>query len=348
MLPARDQTRDIFDCIATYFVNTYWTHLYKHAFDSYTERQYNTIDDSYKVMADRYRVAFCVTHDAQGKENKNYIKIITDLHNNYNVWMKSDLSLGDFIDIVCRQIIPEDVYKNLGRQDNRKDELFRKTITQAVTNFTYFVSTMGVNDVINVRDANRSEPKKSAWKEEFIKILYHERDELSGRFMATKIGVDPSKREKNQISREAFDKMTIQIKKLIYEKAAIQKELNTFIFAARKQQEVDRAKIAELTAMLSSDFSNNRKVALRVAPQKAALPKIEELPSEEESSEASSNGSLEKINDPAKDTFLKKGKADSSITAPLDELSSYSGDDAPAGLPKDESDDDSSSMSMDE
>jgi hypothetical protein len=346
MSAVRDQTRDIFDIIGTYFVNTYWFPLYKHAHDAFSERQFPNLPDGYKVIVDRYRVAFCTAQDSQGRENPNYSKIINDVKNNYNTWLQTDLSLGDFIDIVCRQIIPGDVYKTLGRQDNRKDELFRKAITQSVTNFTVYVATEGLADVINDRGPTAKQ-KMALWKEEFIRILYNERDELYGRFMATKSGV--SSRKANHISREAFDKMTEQIKKLIFEKAKIQKSLNMFVFAAKKQQEVDAAKIAELTAMLGAGAGRGRAPA-RFTPVLATEPvSSDETFSEEESSEDGSK--LPKINNPAGDDFLKKGNdLDKSITAPLDDVPEYSGEDfeqkdAPVENSSEES---SSEMSMDE
>lgn len=354
-METRDQTRDIFDIIATYFVNTYWFPLYKHAFDAFSERQFSNIEEAYKVMIDRYRVAFCVTQDSQGRENPNYSKIIVDLQNNYNTWLNNNLSLGDFIDIVCRQIIPIDVYKSLGRQDNRKDDLFRKTITQSVTNFTVYVATIGLADVIKGRAAGAAKQRMAAWKDEFIKILYTERDILYGRFMATKSGVDPNKQKNNQISREAFDRMLAKIKQLIEEKAKIQKELNIFVFAAKKQHETDTAKIAELTALLAGANAG----PVRPAPRRpAALPtveEVEEVSSEEESSVEQSAPKLERINDPSKDDFLKKkavGVGSSDITKPLDDVESYSGDDfverGPPPKETEEETESSSEMSADE
>ena len=350
-----DQTRDIFDIISTYFVNTYWFHLYKHAVDANNERQFPTLEDAYKVMVDRYRQAFCVTQDAQGRQNQNYNKIVADLQKNYNTWMQTDLSLGDFIDIVCRQIIPDDVYKKLSRQDNRKDELFRKAITQAVTNFTVFVATRGLVDVIRNRTSKQA---MAAWKEEYIRIMYSERDELYGRFMASKSGVDPTKIQKNQISREAFDKMTEHLKRVIYEKAKVQKELNLYIAFSKKQREVDQSKIAELEALLAGATAG-RPAPRRQAP--AALPRVEVVQeaaeSVEDSSEEPSEASppkLERINDPAKDDFLKKktGVVEAShITKALDDVPEYSGEDFVSKGPPDEDDSSeysSGSMSMDE
>lgn len=351
----RDQTRDIFDVIATYFVNTYWFPLFKHAFDSFSERQFPNIEDAYKVMIDRYRVAFCVKQNSQGRENANYSKIITDLQNNYNTWMDSKLTCGDFIDIVCKQIIPEDMYKTLGRQDTRKDELFRKTITQAVTNFTVFVSTQGLNGVVKQRDATNSKTNQMMLKEEFIKILYHERNELYGRFMATKSGVDPSKRQ-NNISSEAFDRMAQKIKELIHEKAKIQNELNLVLFAAKKESAAQKARIAELTTQLANTGG-------RRAPPPPKVQEIgsdeEEVTSEDDSSEVQSSKGLEKINDPTKDDFITKKIATSGapltkndpITQPLDEVPDYSGEDVSIKAPprkNSNSSDESTSMSMDE
>jgi len=347
----RDQTRDIFDIIATYFVNTYWLPLYKHAFDAFSERQFPNIEEAYKVMIDRYRVAFCVTQDSQGRENANYSKIIVDLQNNYNTWLNTNLSLGDFIDIVCRQIIPVDVYKSLSRQDNRKDELFRKTITQAVTNFTVYVATIGLADVTKGRAGTVAKQRMAAWKEEFIKIMYTERDTLYGRFMATKSGVNPNKQKDSQISREAFDKMLLKIKQLIEEKAKIQKELNMFVFASKKQREADTAKIAELNALLGGANTNVAKPAPR---RPAALPtveEVEEISSEEESIEESAP-KMERINDPTKDDFLRNkaknaGAVASDVTKALDDVESYSGDDfVEKEPPPRETEDETSSSEM--
>jgi len=339
-MSVRDQTRDIFDIIATYFVNTYWFPLYKHSHDAFSERQFSNHADAYKVIVDRYRVAFCTLQDSQGRENANYSKIVTDVKNNYNTWLQMDLSLGDFIDIVCRQIIPGDVYKTLSRQDNRKDELFRKAITQSVTNFTLYVSTEGLADVMNHRGVD-AKKYMSMWKEEFIRILYHERDELYARFMATKSGVNP-KKAGNHISREAFDKMTEQIKKLIFEKAKLQKELNMFISAAKRQRQIDASKIAELKAMLEA------RPAGRVRPAPMALPPAPI--SEETSSEEPSNDELERINDPSQEDFPKKDNLDKSISAPLDNVEEYSGDDFDRKGPivDEDSSEDSSDMSLDE
>jgi hypothetical protein len=345
-MDVRDQTRDIFDIIATYFVNTYWFPLYKHAHDAYSERQFSNLPDAYKVMIDRYRVAFCIVQDSQGRENPNYSKIVTDVKNNYNEWLSTDLSFGDFIDVVCRQIIPDDVYKKLGRQDNRKDELFRKTITQTVTNFTVYVATEGLGYVMNDRGPTCKQ-RMSLWKEEFIRILYGERDELYGRFMATKSGINP-KKSGNHISREAFDKMVEQIKKLIFEKAHLQKELNMFVSASKNQRAVDNAKIAELTALLAG----SRPIG-RAPPRVPMAMPTEEVSSDVTSEEESSGDNLERINDPSKDDFLSKNKQDlgSDITAPLDRIPEYSVDDLDVKNPpkKNESSEESSSeMSMDE
>lgn len=357
----RDQTRDIFDIVSTYFVNTYWFHLYKHAYEAFEQRQFGTLDDAYKVMADRYRIAFSAPQNAQGKENTNYVKIIGDLRNQYNTWMQTNLSQGDFVDIICKQLLPEDTYKTLGRQDSRKDDVFRKTIVQAVTNFTVFVSTEGLADVLKIRDPAQAKPRQQAWKEEFIQILYDLRNELYGRFMATKTGVNPNKRnQKDQISKEAFDKMVEKLKQLISEKAKIQQSLNTYIFAANKRMEADKAKIAELEAKLEA--------ALRaIPPRRGAPPPIqldnksaesssgEDVSSEEPSEEPSKEQKLPRINNPEEETLHKQKASDKDITAPLDEVPEYSGDDfVEKGPPKGASesvssiDDDSDALSADE
>lgn len=359
----RDQTRDIFDIVSTYFTNTYWFHLYKHAHDAYEQRHYGTIEDAYKVMVERYRIAFSAPQNAQGKENVNYVKIITDLRNQYNTWMQTNLTLGDFIDVICKQLLPEDTYKSLGRQDSRKDDVFRKTIVQAVTNFTVYVSTEGLADVTRVREPAAAKPRQQAWKEEFIQILYDLRNDLYGRFMATKTGVNPSKmrNQKDQISKEAFDKMVEKIKQLISEKAAIQKSLNTYIFAANKRMETDKAKIAELEAKLEA--------AYRAMPPKRGVPpplpvvssktvdessgSDEDVSSEEPSDDVKSP-KIERINNPEEEIDPVQKAKDKEITAPLDEVPEYSGDDfVEKGPPKGASEeissiDDSSALSADE
>lgn len=363
-MQTRDQTRDIFDIVSTYFTNTYWFHLYKHAHDAYDQRQFGTIDDAYKVMVDRYRIAFSAPQNAQGKENTNYVKIITDLHNQYNTWMHTNLTLGDFIDVICKQLLPDDTYKSLGRQDTRKDDVFRKTIVQAVTNFTVYASTEGLNDVIRVRDPITAKPRQQAWKEEFIQILYDLRNNLYGRFMATKTGVNPHKmrNQKDQISKEAFDKMVEKIRQLIAEKAKVQKSLNTYIFAANKRMEADKAKIAELEAKLETAY--RAMPAKRVVPQmpsissaKAAAEESsgsDEDVSSEDPSEEKKSSKLERINNPEDEITDKQKDKDREITAPLDEVPEYSGDDfvvkgPPKGASEDVSSlDDSSALSADE
>ena len=359
----RDQTRDIFDIVSTYFANTYWFHLYKHAHDAYEQRQFGTVEDAYKVMVDRYRIAFSAAQNAQGKENVNYVKIITDLRNQYNTWMQVNLSLGDFIDVICRQLLPDDTYKSLGRQDTRKDDVFRKTIVQAVTNFTVYVATEGLTDVIRSRDPAAAKPKQLAWKEEFIQILYDLRNDLYGRFMATKTGVNPNKmrNQKDQISKEAFDKMVEKIKQLILDKAKIQKSLNTYIFATKKQMETDKAKIAELEAKLET--------AYRSIPPKRGMPPpapifstktVEESSGSDEDvsseppSEERKSSKIERINNPDEEVTTQQKAQDKEITAPLDEVPEYSGDDfVEKGPPKGASEEissieDSSALSADE
>ncbi len=339
-----DQTRDIFDVVSTYFVNVYWFHLYKHANDAFQERQYPNLEDAYKSVIDKYRIAFCVKQNSQGRDNDNYFKIITDLQNNYNTWMDTKLTHGDFIDLVCRQMIPEDVYKTLGRQDTRKDNLFRKSITQSVTNFSVYIATQGLDGVIKQRGAN-SKLHQMACKEALINILYSERNTLYGRFMATKSGVNPSKQE-GQISREAFDKMVQKIKELINDKAKLQNELNMFIFAAKKESAIQKSEIAKLNAMLGQ--GSVERLEPRIKPIKQPVEVVSE---EETSSESDSVVSgLEKINDPAKDDFLVKKIPDKNdpITKPLDEVPEYSGEDVIEASKVPSDDDESSSMSMDE
>jgi predicted SnoaL-like aldol condensation-catalyzing enzyme len=358
-MQTRDQTRDIFDIVSTYFVNTYWFHLYKHAYEAYEQRQFGSVEDAYKVMVDRYRIAFSAPQNAQGKENTNYIKIINDLRSQYNTWMQTTLSQGDFVDVITKQLLPEDTYKSLGRQDIRKDDVFRKTIVQAVTNFTVYASTEGLSDVTKIRDPATAKPRQQAWKEEFIQILYDLRNELYGRFMATKTGVNPGKmrNQTEQISKEAFDKMVEKIKQLIIEKAKIQKSLNTYIFAANKRMESDKARIAELEAKLEA--------ALRSAPVRRVVAPLLPVKKEEESSGSDEDVSseepsddvkspkLERINNPDEEITEKQKNKDKAITAPLDEVPDYSGDDfvekgPPKGASADSSDDNSSALSADE
>jgi hypothetical protein len=238
----------VFEIIAVYFVNCYWNDLHKAAQDSFMEEQSDSLSEAYKTAVERYQKAFCKPDTQEQGPNQHYKKIIMNLYQNYIVFTNSSDTFMGFVDVVSKYLMPKDYYRQLARQDPKKDTIFRQVLTKAVTKFTIYILQEEVPKVTN--KANRTNKKMvQEWKNKFVTLLLAERNEFCSFVMASNSGVDL--RSANSIPKEAFDRLQQEIGTLIKEKSDVIKERNQYAKFALELKKIVSTKEKQIEEMKS-------------------------------------------------------------------------------------------------
>jgi hypothetical protein len=250
----------IFEVIAVYFTNCYYNDLYKHAVTEWQNKKFKTLDDAYRTTINQYNKAFYKVPASSAPQNKNYFRIINDIKNRYEHYLDHKTTLGGFIDIICRCILPADVYNKMPRQGTNKDKIFRRALTKAVSMFTVYIVKNGISTVLG--QSGDKHPKKSMnkLKEHFIGILTGERDELYSIHMSAKSGIPIDKN--TTAAPKALQEAMARIKKLIKEKAALINIVNTHVDRIKKMTNANKEKddiILKLQKQLPSKKSRRRR-----------------------------------------------------------------------------------------
>lgn len=221
-------SENIFEVLGVYFANAYWNTLYHMAVDEWREERFNKQDDAYKTIIERYSRAFCTPDSKDERISKQYLQILMDLHKKYKEFLQTSDTLLGFIDVVSKFFLPKEYYRTLASRDPKKDIIFRKILTKTVMKFTIYISQEEVKNVIDIK--LRQEKKYVInLKKKFIDILTQERNEFCTLLLAKNSGIDIKNRDEiPQIPKEVCDKLQLQIKKLITEKADLIHKLNGY------------------------------------------------------------------------------------------------------------------------
>jgi hypothetical protein len=290
---------DVFEVFGAYFTNCYWNHLYDQALQIWSKEGYETLDEAYRTVINRYNMAFCRKAGVKEKINKHYTTIVKDLYKNYKEYLQVSDTYAGFVDSVVKILIPKNFYEKMSERDFRKDEIFRDVLTKTLTRFTMFVGQEGVAHAVTsaLRKKTVALERMNQWKKKYIDLLCQERNNLCGLLLAKNSGVDiRNPEEVPSMPKQVCDKLSERIKQLIGEKNKMIVERNQYAKLAMAYKEVVRKQTTEIETLrrqLLTSTSRSRPRGSAPSP----LPPPQPLPSPSEPQPIIDNAeeTLEKI-----------------------------------------------------
>jgi len=253
------RTENTFEMIATYFVKDFYIKLYNKALELRNNRESISITDGYIKIVGMYVQSL--------KNIDNYKILFNSLITDIIEWSNSysNLRYVDCIDKIAIEFMPEDyidVTTLMQKQLIIKDVLLSfisNAINKVIDNISYVIDNRTEEDGINLL------------RDEFISLLYIEKEKIIKRFVISEN--NDGKISHNQLNMKVIEDFKKHIKELVEEKVATKKHmeklnqvknqlLNKIVDLEKKINELSEINntLKSENNKLSEQLDNNNKV----------------------------------------------------------------------------------------
>ena len=199
-----------FDVIGSYFVDTFYNHLYQPAVSKSSNT--DSVNDTYRDHVKAYMYAV-------KSDKESYNKIVNGLHKYYIqvLTAHTTTNFASFIDLIVSMFVPKEYYSEMSI--DTKDELFNNIICGLVGSLGAFTTQPDtLNQIIKYHDINFQVTIRQI-QERAITILLAKRDMLHHRFL------NEISETQETVSYQIVDNLKRAIKKLVREKADLQSKV---------------------------------------------------------------------------------------------------------------------------
>ncbi len=166
-----DETKNLFEIVAAYFVHLYFNDLYERAQDS-SSIDGGSITDMYKCMVRKYNVSMI-------NNEKNFTNSLNNLHNFYNRHSSGAATFIDvnkFMEKFVASFVPIDFYKSLTIQ--KKNKLIHSVLMSVISHLT-IETLQQISKIIDTRTKDDAR----YFQDEVINVLITERGNLYNKFV---------------------------------------------------------------------------------------------------------------------------------------------------------------------
>ncbi len=240
------RTINVFEVIASYFVDVYYNKLYfsaeKHAY----EGKHPSTTMAYKHILSYYLERLT--------EPENYKKCLNELHMAYVKHLDKYATYNQCIDAITQEFVPEDF---LNLRPNEKDSILHHVIKNSNMRFCHTLVNKCIKMIV---DMHNEVNNVNVLQNLFIDNLIIEREEFYGRFLLgdKPAGVSPkmieSIRELNK-SKMIVERTNVKLKQIIVKK-------EDELAAARKKIQTLEQLVKQFHAALAAAKEQNKKLQL--------------------------------------------------------------------------------------
>jgi len=253
------RTENTFELIATYFVKDFYIKLYDKALSMRNMGTSVSVTDGYIKLLGMYVQSY--------KDMNTYKILFNSLVSDIIEWSNTYLNMRyvDCIDKIVIEFMPEDYIEST--TNNQKQMIIRDVLINFVNNAVGRV----VDNISYVIDNRNEDDCIDLLRDEFIALLYLERDKIMKRFVLAE--TYDGKISNNQINIKMLEDFKKHIKDLVEEKVTIKKQLEKMNVVKEKllnkiiELENKINELNEITIHLKSDnkqlkdqLENNNKI----------------------------------------------------------------------------------------
>ncbi len=201
------KTIETFEILAAYFVDVYYNHLYIEAKVFKTSQKTSNITEGYKHALNAY---------IQAVENpKMYKRILTGIIDYFESLGFVNINFMQCIDKIIKEFVPEDFFNSVNKQ--QKIALLKSIIYQINKNFLEKIVRKFLGVII---DNHNDQDNIRVLQDEFIDILFLERENMFHRFVAKSVNNTGS-----SVNNKILESMQTEIKLLLKEKLNLKKNI---------------------------------------------------------------------------------------------------------------------------
>jgi hypothetical protein len=254
------RTISIYQIVGAYFVDVYYNHIYAEAIKFKNSGRVNSITEGYRHGT----FAFLSALDSKSKSTYKPSKYNTLLVGINEYFIKhtcfSSLTLGECMDKIVREFIPDDYFKAL--DNDQKRNVLRKVLTNTLREFTKVVIEEFLLAII---DNHEELENIEAMKERIVDLFIDEREKIFHDFITSH-----SNTSNDKVDRKFAEKMKAEIIKLNEEKL----QLLALIKSQKEEIDVRKGQLSKVLTKYRKVEGNYKNV---LAEYRVSREKAEEL-----------------------------------------------------------------------
>lgn len=215
------KTISTFDIIGSYFVDVFYNHIYRVAFQNHTLHA----GSAEKSLTDDYKMALVAYKTGLHSDKKYYEGTIMGILEYYRTYTKfSTITLNKFIGELLQQYLPDEHYRVLTEQNRYL--FLNKIISDIVTSFIDKIITF---DYIRMVIDNRKNPDNTRqWVDDFVRIQIIEREKMFNAFISSATGDRGRGVDEGAVQRilEERDKLFERLQICLEQKCKLESDLD--------------------------------------------------------------------------------------------------------------------------
>jgi hypothetical protein len=207
-----DETLNVFEILASYFVNIFYNALYEEAEKYRLKNKVHSLTEGYKMALRMYNDSL--------DNPSTYIQVITSLVEYFNEWWDSGsiLSYGSCVDIMIQPFIPEDYFNSMNL--SQKQVILREVISSSVKRIIVQIVEEHISSII---DNHQESDNINVIRNDLIQCFILEKEKMYKRFIY-------SETTNGQITNAKLNIIMVNdvkthIKQLVDEKCSLNRQL---------------------------------------------------------------------------------------------------------------------------
>lgn len=225
----------VFEMISVWFANTYYISIYNKSAEDFHNGNYPSFAKAYRYQVEYFNTSLRQAKNPDGSPSHFYPKIMSNINNQYNEYLRINNTPSQFIDMVARCMVPPDEYAEIYHNEHQKREVVKAILLQSVATFTVYILNEAIDDVLsleirNAKNPNLQQQQNKRLKDKFVSIINQKKNEYCALLVAGRNGVDITNPEaRAMIPQEIVGRLEEKIRYLVEEKSAIIREKNELI-----------------------------------------------------------------------------------------------------------------------